>query len=131
MIHFVNKLCLFFVSLCLIVPRIHLNLLSSASTPCRTRCINQKNILKAVAPALSSSPQTTPIRGVTSAPLHQPTALQQGPCRGDDLSRICSRLTGLSLKAPAPGPDGSLIQTRSFSSLICSRYTGGFSNKEM
>eukprot|EP00057_Strongylocentrotus_purpuratus_P022533 XP_011677007.1 PREDICTED: 39S ribosomal protein L35, mitochondrial isoform X4 [Strongylocentrotus purpuratus] len=122
-----------------LVPRIHLNLLSPASTPCRTRCINQKNIHKAVAPALGSSPQTTPIRcvtsapltGLTSAPLHQPAALQQGPCRGDELSRICSRLTGLSLKAPGPGPIGRQIQTRSFSSLICSRYTGGFSNKEI
>ncbi|XP_030848489.1 uncharacterized protein LOC115927159 isoform X2 [Strongylocentrotus purpuratus] len=122
-----------------LVPRIHLNLLSPASTPCRTRCINQKNIHKAVAPALGSSPQTTPIRcvtsapltGLTSAPLHQPAALQQGPCRGDELSRICSRLTGLSLKAPGPGPIGGQIQTRSFSSLICSRYTGGFSNKEI
>ncbi|XP_030841249.1 39S ribosomal protein L35, mitochondrial isoform X2 [Strongylocentrotus purpuratus] len=114
-----------------LVPRIHLNLLSPASTPCRTRCIKQKNIHKAVAPALSSSPQTTPIRGVTSAPLYQPPALQQGSFRGDELSTICSRLTGLSLKAPAPGPDGRLIQTRSFSSLICSRYTGGFSNKKI
>lgn len=120
-----------FSSLCLIVPRIHLNLLSPASTSCRTRCINEKNIHKAVAPALVSSPQTTPIRGVTSAPLYQSAAVQQGPCRGDELSRMCSRLTGLSLKAPAPGLVGGQIQTRSFSSLICSRYTGGFSNKEM
>ncbi|XP_054766500.2 large ribosomal subunit protein bL35m-like isoform X1 [Lytechinus pictus] len=117
-----------------LVPQIQQKLLSPASTPWRTGCINQKSIQHGVV-----SPLTTPIRGVTlaslrgiaSAPLHQSTAIQEDHWRSSELSQVCSRLTGLNLQAPAPNVARGQIQGRSFSSLICSRYTGGFSYNEI
>ncbi|XP_041476756.1 uncharacterized protein LOC121424927 isoform X3 [Lytechinus variegatus] len=109
-----------------LVPQIQQKLLSPASTLWRTGCFNQNSIQHGFV-----SPLTTPMRGVALAPLHQSTAIQGDHWRSSELSQICSRLTGLNLQAQAPNVARGQIQGRSFSSLICSRYTGGFSYKEI